>query len=160
MKDTKVIPAFLDDALGFNLDRVANLVRLELMRALARYELTPEQWQIMVLVWRSETPLRQQDITEMLVKDKHNVSRMVRRLEEKGWLKRQPDPNSRAFFLRPTALGQSLKDEVPRALYAHVAKIGLGLTPTQERELVALLKIVRGHLHKDGAEVEEADISL
>ena len=49
---------------------------------------------------------------------------------------------------------------MPQALYAHVAKIGLGLTPTQERELVALLKLVRGHLHKDGAEVEEADISL
>lgn len=160
MKDAKIIPAFLDDALGFNLDRVANLFRLELMRALARYELTPEQWQIMVLVWRSEAPLRQQDITEMLVKDKHNISRMVRRLEEKGWLKRQPDPRSRAFFLRPTALGLSLKDEVPRALYAHFDTLGMGLTPEQEKELVALLKIVRAHLHKDGAEVEEANISL
>ncbi len=160
MKDTKVIPTFLDDALGFNLDRVANLVRLELMRALARYELTPEQWQIMVLIWRSEEPLRQQDITEMLVKDKHNISRMVRRLEAKGWLKRQPDPRSRAFFLRPTALGQSLKDEVPRALYAHVEKVGFGLTPAQEQELIALLKIVRGHLHKDGAEVEDAEVNL
>lgn len=160
MKGTKVIPAFLDDALGFNLDRVANLVRLELMRALSRYDLTPEQWQIMVLIWRSETPLRQQDITEMLVKDKHNISRMVRRLEEKGWLKRQPDPHSRAFFLRPTALSQSLKDEVPKALYAHVGEIGFGLTPAQEQELVALLKIVRGHLHNDGVEVTEADSSF
>ena len=127
------------------------------MRALTRYELTPEQWQIMVLGWRSGTPLRQQDITEMLVKDKHNVSRMVTRLEEKGWLKRQSDPHSRAFFLRPTALSLSLKDEVPKALYAHVDKIGWGLTPAQEQELIALLKIVRGHLHKDGVEVAEAD---
>lgn len=159
MKGTKVIPAFLDDALGFNLDRVANLFRLELMRALARYDLTPEQWQIMALIWLSETPLRQQDITEMLVKDKHNISRMVRRLEAKGWIERESDPHSRAFFLRPTALGQSLKDEVPRALLAHFDRIGLGLTPAQAQELIALLKIVRGHLH-DGVEVKEADISF
>ncbi len=43
------IPALpaLEESLGFNLDRVAQLYRRELIRVLAIYDLTPEQWQIL-----------------------------------------------------------------------------------------------------------------
>ncbi len=149
MEQDKVIPGFLNDTLGFNLARVANLFRLELIRALTNYDLTPEQYQIMVLVWYGPESLNQQDITQLLSKDKHNISRMVRRLEAKGWLERRPDPHSRAFFVRPTELGQRLKDEVPRALYAHFETLNLGLSETQEQEIVTLLKVVRAHLSDD-----------
>ncbi len=157
MERDKVIPGFLDDALGFNLDRVSNLFRLEFIQALTRYNLTPEQYQIMVLVWYNPEPLNQQDITRLLSKDKHNISRMVRRLEVKGWLERCPGSHSRAFFVRPTELGQRLKDEVPRALYAHFGNLNLGLNDTQEQELVTLLKIVRTHLRDNQGIVEAND---
>ena len=71
------IPEALDDALGFNLDRVATFYRYGLMRALAEYDLTPEQWQIMSVVWGNDEALTQQDITLLLAKDKHNISRMI-----------------------------------------------------------------------------------
>lgn len=140
------VPDFLSDTLGFNLDRVSNLFHLELMRALADYGLTPEQWQIMALLWHNTGPLKQQDIAQLLLKDKHNVSRMVRRLEVKGWLERTPDPRSRALFIRPTELGRRYKDGVLRALSAHFSALELGLSQSQRQELVALLKTVRAHL--------------
>ncbi len=114
----------------------------------------------MALVWYSPEPLNQQDITQLLAKDKPNISRMVRRLEAKGWLERHPDPHSRAFFVHPTKLGQLLKDEVPRALYAHFAALDLGLNETQQRELVTLLKIVRTHLRDDQTAVEVVDEAI
>ena len=147
---SNVIPPVLNNALGFNLDRVANLFRQELMRALADYDLTPEQWQIMALVWNSDEPLNQQEITDLLAKDKPNISRMIRRLEVKGWLERRPDPNdARAFRIHATELGSKLKDDVPRTLYAHFDALELGLSQAQERHLVAMLQSIRTHFHSD-----------
>jgi DNA-binding MarR family transcriptional regulator len=78
------LPSALDDALAFNLDRVASFFRHELMVALADYDLTPEQWQLMSVLWANEAGLSQQAMTDLLAKDKHNISRMIRRLEAKG----------------------------------------------------------------------------
>ena len=144
---SKTIPAILDNALGFNLDRVANVYRQELMRALSDYDLTPEQWQIMALVWNSDAPLNQQEITDLLAKDKPNISRMIRRLEVKGWLERRPDPNdARAFHIYPTKLGLERKDDVPKTLYAHFDALESGLDQAQKRDLVEALQTVRRYL--------------
>ena len=156
MEQDQTIPSILDNSLGFNLDRVSNIFRLELMRALAAHEVTPEQWQVMALLWHSPQPLTQQNITQLLSKDKHNVSRMVARLEAKGWLERVPDPHSRAVFLRSTNLADRLRDELPQALYAHFDRLDLGLNPAQIEQLTALLKIVRAHQHQ--RQSEEPDL--
>ena len=145
----KKIPDLLNDALAFNVDRVENLFHLEFMQALGKYDLTPEQYQLMVLVWYGLKPLNQQDIAGLLGKDKHNISRMVRRLEAKGWLERRPDPHSRALFIHPTDLGQRLKDEIVGALYTHFGALDLGLSQVQEQELVTLLKLIRVHLRDE-----------
>ena len=146
---TKTIPPTLDNALGFNLDRVANIYRQELMRALADYDLTPEQWQIMALVWHSSEPLNQQEITDLLAKDKPNVSRMIRRLEVKGWLERRPDPNdARAFHIRPTKLGLERKNDVPKTLYAHFEALEIGFNQEEEKRLVAMLQALRRRLNR------------
>lgn len=156
MAQSELLPDFLNDTLGFNLDRVAQLFRLELMQALATYDLTPEQWQIMALLWHNPGPLKQRDITQLLSKDKHNISRMVRRLEDKGWLERTGDLHSRTFFVRPTELGQRHKDAVLETLSAHFGNLELGLDLSQRRELVTLLKVVRTYL-SDGRSTVEAD---
>ena len=138
------IPKALDDALGFNLDRVATFFRYGLMQALTEHDLTPEQWQIMSVVWGNDEALTQQDITRLLAKDKHNISRMIRRLEAKGWLKReQSADDARALLIRPTKLGESLKTEVPKKLYAHFDQLDLGLSREEQARLVELLKRVR-----------------
>ena len=145
----KTIPAVLDDALGFNLDRVASIYRQELMRALADYDLTPEQWQIMALVWNSDAPLNQQEITDLLAKDKPNISRMIRRLEVKGWLERRPDPDdARAFHIHPTELGLERKDDVPKTLYAHFDALEIGFNKEEEKQLVAMLQALRRRLNR------------
>jgi MarR family transcriptional regulator, lower aerobic nicotinate degradation pathway regulator len=144
-----IIPKTLDNALGFNLDRVATFFRQELMRALAEYDLTPEQWQIMSIVWGNRAGLSQQEITDLLAKDKHNISRMIRRLEAKGWLEREQNPeDARAFLVRATNQGEKVRPSVTQTLYAHFDHLDLGLDKDEQEKLVAMLKVIRQHLRE------------
>lgn len=141
------IPAELNDALGFNLYRVAHLFRNELLRALADYQMTPEQWQVMQTLWASQQRLNQNDVAQLTLKDKHTVSRMLARLERDGWIVRQPDPaDARAYLIEPSAQAASLRTEVPTRLYAHFIPILGALDANETQQLLVLLKKLRATL--------------
>jgi len=144
------IPPVLDDALGFNLYRVAQLFRGELMRALADYGLTPEQWQVMQALWSTDDDLTQNDLAHLTVKDKHTTSRILGRLERDGWIQRRPHPDDgRALVVEPTPSAQALRDEVPPILVEHFEGEGgvLDCLSHDERsELMRLLKTLRRHI--------------
>ena len=144
------IPAVLNDALGFNIDRVAKLFRRELTLALADYDLTPEQWQIMSVIWNGGKTLNQQNITQLTLKDKHNVSRLIKRLVAKGWLEKHPDPSdARAFLVTATTKGQVQREAVTRQLHAHFEKLEMGLSEQDRTQLLNLLKMIRLRLGDD-----------
>lgn len=153
----KPIPSFLNNALGFNIDRVAKLFRQGLTHALADFDLTPEQWQIMAVLWHSDEPLNQQEITRLTLKDRHNISRLIKRLEAKGWLTKSPDPeDARAFLISATLKAQAEKEAVITALYSHFERLDLGITKEEEAQLLNMLKTIRKHLDDDG-ELKEKD---
>lgn len=144
------LPPTLNDALGFNIDRVAKLIRHELTQALADYDLSPEQWQIMAVIWDSDVPLSQQQITWLTLKDKHNLSRMVKRLEANGWLVKYANPDdARSYLITATANGRAQRDAVTNAIYEHVRKTGIGLTEEEQTQLLNLLKKIRKHSNDD-----------
>jgi DNA-binding MarR family transcriptional regulator len=133
-----MIPALLDDGLGFNLYRAGLLMRRELMRALADHGMTPEQWQVMVTLWEAGNPVSQREIGQMLLKDKPTVSRIIRRLERDGWVKKAGDPqDARVTLIRLTPEGTDLKRVVPRKLFKHFDDI---VKDFSEREIEALLR--------------------
>lgn len=114
----------LDKALGFNIYRAGLLFRRELIRALAEYRMTPEQWQVMMTLWHTDKPVNQSDIVEMLLKDKPTVSRMIQRLSRDGWIKKQTDAaDARATIIRLTKKGAALKHEAPPKLAAHFDRL-------------------------------------
>ncbi len=144
------IPSILNDALGFNIDRVAKLLRHELTLALADYELSPEQWQIMTVVWHSDVELSQQQISRLTLKDKHNLSRMVKRLEANGWLVRRANPDdARSYLVAATAKGHAHREAVTSALFQYLSKKGVGLTEEEQTQLLTLLKKIRKHSNDD-----------
>jgi DNA-binding MarR family transcriptional regulator len=141
------IPAALDDALGFNLYRVALLFRRELMRALAEYDLTPEQWQIMVALWSTEESLSQNEVAELTLKDKHTISRILGRLERDGWIERRTDPHDTRYLLvRPTSWADEQRERVPEQLYRHFEPIQGALSGEEHHQLLGLLKRLRRQL--------------
>jgi DNA-binding MarR family transcriptional regulator len=132
-----------DDSIGFNLNRVAQLYRRELTRALVEYDLTPEQWQVLAALAESGNHLSQAEIAALTFKDKHSMSRMLDRMEQARWIVRGPHPDdARAAAV---TLGQR-GDEVPkirRLLRSHFMRINAALGDSQQKQLLTLLKILR-----------------
>jgi DNA-binding MarR family transcriptional regulator len=145
--DELSIPAVLDNALSFNIYRVGLLLRRELIRALADYQMTPEQWQVMATLWSTGTPLSQSEIVQLTLKDKHTVSRIIQRLERNGWIEKEPGPRDRRVtIIQPTPKGQSLKDKIPQKLSGHFKEIFQEFRAEEKQFLLDSLKKLRGAL--------------
>lgn len=133
----------LDDQLGFNLVRVANLFKREHARALRGFKLTPEQWQALATLWRHGT-LNQTEIARVTMQDAPTVSRMLARMEQNGWLARRPDPSdARSSLVELTAEGQALETVLPAKLIRHFRQFLSNFSEADQRELLALLRRLR-----------------
>jgi len=147
---SRPIPVELEDAVGFNLYRVALLFRRELMLALKEYELTPEQWQVLVALKSASSDVNQQDLCALTLKDKHAMSRMLTRMERHGWVQRRPDPNdSRAVLMRSTSKGHDHVEIIRRQLVAHFEPILGALSPEDTAHLLRCLHTFRTVLESE-----------
>lgn len=116
------------------------------MKALAEYEMTPEQWQIMATLWGGKV-LSQADIVTLTLKDKHNVSRIIQRLVDKGWVDKGPDPDdARATLIKPTKSAWQLRDKIPRKLLRHFDPIYGALSDREYQQTMKALKKLRNTL--------------
>ncbi|NGP89497.1 MarR family winged helix-turn-helix transcriptional regulator [Fodinibius halophilus] len=142
----KQIPDILDDAIGFNIYRVALLFRNELQQALSEYNLTPEQWQVMQTLWSTDEALNQNDIAHLTLKDKHNISRMLARMESNGWIQRSRDPkDGRAYIIESTQQAKAKRGEVRGKLLGHFSTI---FDIADEQELDQLLQTLKKFRHR------------
>jgi len=70
----------INDSLAFNISRAGVLLRRDLTKVLSDYSMTPEQWQIMMILGLSNEPVNQKFITQSLMKD--NVVNLMARMAE------------------------------------------------------------------------------
>lgn len=134
----------LEESLGFNIYRAGLLFRRELMHALSEYEMTPEQWQLMTALWHSDKPLNQNDVAHLLMKDKHTVSRIIKRLERDKWLTRKTDKkDTRAVKIFLTVKGKKLKREIPKKLHNHFEILLKGFPEENISKTIVFLKQLR-----------------
>ncbi|MEM8484855.1 MAG: MarR family transcriptional regulator [Bacteroidota bacterium] len=143
----KKIPPALDDAMPFNVYRLALLFRRELMDALSEYKLTPEQWQVMRVLWEISEPLNQNDIAHITLRDRHTTSRIVARLQRDGWVTKTVDPNdARASLITLTASAEKVKAEVPAKLIGRFEPIFELLEEEESKQFLSTLKKLRSFL--------------
>jgi MarR family transcriptional regulator, lower aerobic nicotinate degradation pathway regulator len=135
----------LDGSLGFNLDRVAKLYRRELIRALADYGLSPEQWQVISALSARKNGLSQAEIAALTSTDKHSMSRMLGRMQRAGWVHRTGDPEDARAFRVTLARPPADVDSLRVALRKHFSRINSALTESKQRRLLGLLKTLRTH---------------
>lgn len=76
----------LDDSIYYNISRVALLLRRDFLKTLKEFNITPEQWSIMVLLSEKKEPVSQKTIADHLLKDKHAISKMINRMINKEWV--------------------------------------------------------------------------
>jgi DNA-binding MarR family transcriptional regulator len=133
----------LEDSIGFSLNRVAQLYRRELTRALVDYDLTPEQWQILATLEERRDHLTQAEIAALTFKDKHSMSRMLDRMELAQWIVRARHPgDARAAAVSLGKRGSELP-KIRRILRAHFKRINAALSEAQQEQLLTLLKVLR-----------------
>lgn len=136
----------LDDSVGFNLFRAAQLYRRELIHVLDEYDLTPEQWQVLAVLSSVKERITQGEIATLIFKDKHSISRMLDRMENTGWIKRHPhqtDTRATDVFLGER---RSEISGIRVMLQKHFERIDSVLTDWQRCELLTALKLLRTHL--------------
>ena len=112
----------LNSNLGYNLYRTYLLFHRELIRGLKSYGVTPEQWQVLIILWNhgSVTPT---EISQVTLQDLPSISRMLVRMERNGWTKRGAnEKDKRSFRVTLTDKGKSQKDEMMLALEKHFAQ--------------------------------------
>ncbi|OIK12992.1 MarR family transcriptional regulator [Bacillus sp. MUM 116] len=103
---------FLRDYIGIKIHKTdLNLTSL-IKSKLEHYNLAPEQNLIMMLLWEKDG-LTQNQLGEILNKDKTNIARMASNLEAKGFIKRVCNQcDRRSLELHLTACGKELGKQI------------------------------------------------
>ena len=112
----------LNSNLGYNLYRTYLLFHRELIRGLKTYGVTPEQWQVLIILWNhgSVTPT---EISKVTLQDLPSISRMLVRMERDGWTERVVnEKDGRSFHVILTEKGKSLRAEMMLTLEKHYAQ--------------------------------------
>ena len=74
--------------------------------------ITPEQYTILSLI-TDNNELYQRQLSEITLKDRANISRIIKILEEKGLAERTSDSNGRQIFkVKPTQKGIELSNKI------------------------------------------------
>ncbi len=129
----------LEEFLPYRLNRLAAALSQAFRAVYGRHhDLTVPEWRVLATLGQFET-MSAKEIGAHSAMHKTKVSRAVRALEERRWLRRRESPEDRREeILRLTPLGRkTYTDIVPRAL-AFEAKILGTLGPDARRLLAAI----------------------
>ncbi len=140
----------LDRNFGFILHDVARLLRITFDRRVKEMGLTRSQWWVLTHLFRNDG-ITQSALAEVLEVERPTLGRLLDRLEAKGWVRREPDPQDRR------AKRVFLTDEVEPAMRrmrdvaAEVRSDALsGLSDAEQEEFVDILLTVKANLLRAG----------
>jgi MarR family transcriptional regulator, organic hydroperoxide resistance regulator len=111
----------LNESLGFWLYRSHMLVSAALRKTFkdAGYDLTPEQWAVLLRL-REKEGLNQSQLGEKSAKDRHNITRILKQLDKRGYIeKRHIENDKRPFHIYLSPAGRSLLKELRPLILKH-----------------------------------------
>ena len=133
----------IQEQLGYNLNRVALLIRRELIRCFKEYDITPEQWNVLALLWE-RGDMNQTDIASVTLQTLPAVSNMIKRLTQNELVTKERDKKSeRITIIKLTAKGKELEKILPKKLSAHFSDIWKDFPEKKRNNLKHLLKDLR-----------------
>ena len=133
---------------GFMLWHLTHAWQRTIRAALTPHDLTHVQFVLLATLTSHETPLTQRQLAESASTDPMMTSQVVRALEKKGLLERQPHPkDGRAILLAPTTGGKDLITNANRSVEDADESFFAALGATGTHQLTALLATLR-HSHQ------------
>ncbi len=146
--EIKLFP--INESLLFWLYR-ARIQSLAVMRRAfqaAGYDVTPEQWGVLVRVGKHEG-MSQSQLGKDTLKDRHNITRIVNHLEKRGYIERCPDNiDKRAYRLFLTKSGRIIQKKLTPVVLNHLQEMFNGLSSEDLRTLLRIFKRTVNNLEK------------
>jgi MarR family transcriptional regulator for hemolysin len=100
---------------------------------------------LVILVRRG--PQSQADLVRVMSLEKSWISRAVDRLEDSGWVERQPNPDDgRSVVLRLTASGREEAGRIEAVLNSHAQSVLERIAPEQRRQTLDALRTLHAVL--------------
>jgi MarR family transcriptional regulator, organic hydroperoxide resistance regulator len=128
--------------------RTADVVRRAVSRVLEPYGITPQQYNVLrILRGAGEQGLPTLEIADRMIEQAPGVTRLLDRLEAKGWVRRQRCPEDRRQVLCwLTPSGLELVTRLDEPVASADAEAVAELSPEDQDHLLRLLDAVRaGH---------------
>lgn len=102
----------LDDSLGFMIYLADLKMRNLLQRKIKEYDITAEQWALLNRLC-AQDGFNQRELAQKSFKDQASLTRILDRMEKKGYIRREASPNDRrAFLIFITKEGRQKRDEL------------------------------------------------
>ncbi len=127
------------ESVGFFLGRSRKTFILALEAELAPYDISSSQWAV-ILNLANGNASTAGDLAKFMRYDPGGMTRLLDRLERKGFLRRVPSPDDRrSMQLELTAAGKALRPKIVNALVSVLNRLLQGFTPQEVQQLQSLL---------------------
>lgn len=139
----------LDESLGFIINRTNTRLKNEFHKNLRHYGITPEQWGLLGRLWETKG-ITQKELARLSSKDQPTTARILDKLERKGLVRREANPDDRrTFLIYLTEQGRGLQDKlVPIAVHT-LQKAFYGFNDKEIKQLKVWLNRVYENLESD-----------
>lgn len=114
-----------------------------------RWDLSPSQFNVLNLIRNVPKGMTQIDLSRELIMHRSNVTGLVDRLEKRGLVERQADPEDRrAYRVVLTAKGRELIAEILPVYFAAAEQVWADIPESRALRLVAELGIVSSNAER------------
>ncbi|MBD3792176.1 MAG: MarR family transcriptional regulator [Campylobacterales bacterium] len=139
----------MDQSLGFVLNRTALASKNRFNQMIKKYGISPEQWSVLFRVVE-QGGISQKALADSTYKDQGNLTRMIDKLIEKEYIRREADADDRrAVKLSATEKSVALAEAVAPLSGRHNENMTAGFSQEEKATLMALLDKVYHNLQKD-----------
>ena len=138
----------LDNSIAYRVRRLARLFRVELNRVLAEApgNLTAEQW-IILLKLQNQGDVLQNDLTDVALQDRANITRHLNNLEDKGYIfRKQDEEDARRNFVTLTDAGAAVIELLTPIIKKLQLQRYVGISPEQIQTLLDLIEKIESNI--------------
>ena len=119
----------------------------------AGYDITPEQFGVLARL-RYQQGMNQTQLGERMLKDRHNMTRILNLLEERGYVERRPDSSDRRIFrIFLTESGQGVQEELTPVVTRHLDALLHDIPDHDQQAIRRVLELIVTNIRKCGKEV-------
>jgi MarR family transcriptional regulator for hemolysin len=133
---------------GFLLNDVARLMRTIFDRRVRRLGFTRSQWWVLNHLFRNDG-VTQSELAEILEVEKATLGRLLDRMEQKGWIRRESDAGDRRA--KRVFLTEEVEPAI-KAMRAAAAEVrrdaAVGLSASQQEQFVDALLAIKANLQR------------